>query len=105
MSDWTQTKHHGIEANEDERHICPLQLQVIERGVELWTNPNDVVFSPFAGIGSEGFVSIKMGRRFVGAELKESYYRQAAKNLHAATVETNEPTLFSLADEVEAEVE
>ena len=68
----------------DERHICPLQLQVIERAINLWTNPGDVVLSPFAGIGSEGHVALKMGRRFVGYELKESYFRQAELNLAAA---------------------
>jgi DNA modification methylase len=69
---------------DDERHICPLQLEVIERGIELWTNPGDVVLSPFAGIGSEGHVSIQMGRKFIGVELKESYYKQATKNLKQA---------------------
>jgi len=71
----------------DERHICPLQLQVIQRALELWSNPNDVVFSPFAGIGSEGYQSIKMGRRFVGVELKESYFKQACLNLKSAELE------------------
>jgi DNA modification methylase len=70
--------------HDDERHICPLQLEVIRRGVDLWTNPGDVVLSPFAGIASEGYVSVQMGRRFVGIELKDSYYRQAAINLDAA---------------------
>lgn len=70
--------------HDDERHICPLQLEVIRRGVDLWTNPGDIVLSPFAGIGSEGYVALQMGRRFVGAELKESYYRQAARNLDIA---------------------
>ncbi len=70
--------------NDDERHICPLQLDVIGRALELWTNPGDTVLSPFAGIGSEGYVALQKGRRFVGAELKESYYRQAVKNLPAA---------------------
>lgn len=65
----------------DEAHLCPLQLEVIRRGVRLWSNPDDVVWSPFAGIGSEGVVSLEEGRRFVGAELKESYYRQAVANL------------------------
>lgn len=69
--------------HDDERHICPLQLGVIRRGVDLWTNPGDVVLSPFAGIGSEGFVAREMGRKFIGVELKESYYRQAAANLRA----------------------
>ena len=58
--------------HDDERHICPLQLEVIRRGVELWTNPGDIVLSPFAGIGSEGYVTLQMGRRFVGAELKRA---------------------------------
>ncbi len=70
--------------HDDERHICPLQLEVIRRGIELWTNPGDIVLSPFAGIGSEGYVSLQMGRRFVGAELKASYYQQAARNLGRA---------------------
>ena len=78
----TDTLNAAIAREEkDEKHLCPLQLQTIERCLELWTNPNDTVFSPFAGIGSEGYQSIKMGRRFVGIELKESYYRQAVKNL------------------------
>lgn len=70
--------------HDDERHICPLQLEVIRRGVELWTNHGDVVLSPFAGIGSEGYVSLQMNRRFVGVELKRSYYEQAVKNLARA---------------------
>lgn len=70
--------------HDDERHICPLQLEVIRRGVDLWTNPGDIVLSPFAGIGSEGYVSLQMGRKFVGAELKASYYQQAARNLERA---------------------
>lgn len=69
---------------EDERHICPLQLQVIERALELWSNPGDVVLSPFGGIGSEGYVSLQMGRKFVGFELKESYWKVACKNLESA---------------------
>jgi DNA modification methylase len=69
---------------QDERHICPLQLEVIERALKLWTNPNDVVLSPFAGIGSEGYVALREGRRFVGAELKESYWKQARANLEKA---------------------
>lgn len=64
-------------------HNCPLQLTVIRRGIELWTNPGDVVLSPFAGIGSEGYVALQEGRRFIGAELKESYYKQAVANLLA----------------------
>lgn len=71
--------------HDDERHIAPLQLQVIQRCLELWTNPGDVVLSPFAGIGSEGYVTLQQGRKFIGIELKESYYRQAALNLTAAS--------------------
>jgi DNA modification methylase len=70
--------------HDDERHICPLQLEVIRRGIQLWTNKNDIVLSPFTGIGSEGYVAIQEGRKFVGVELKESYYRQAKLNLIAA---------------------
>lgn len=72
--------------DKDERHICPLQLDVIHRAVDLWTNEGDTVLSPFAGIGSEGYESVKMGRKFIGAELKGSYYRQAVANLAAACV-------------------
>jgi superfamily II DNA or RNA helicase len=71
-------------AHEDERHICPLQLDVIRRAVNLWSNPGDVVLSPFAGIGSEGYVAVSEGRRFVGFELKESYFRQACRNIESA---------------------
>lgn len=71
--------------DKDERHICPLQLDVIHRAVDLWTNEGDTVLSPFAGIGSEGYEAVKMGRRFIGAELKGSYYRQAVANLEAAS--------------------
>lgn len=70
--------------HEDERHIAPLQLEVIRRCLVLWTNPNDIVLSPFAGIGSEGYESVKMGRRFIGIELKDSYYKQACENLKEA---------------------
>lgn len=74
---------NGARDNKDERHICPLQLDVVERAVELWTNPGDVVFSPFAGIGSEGYGSLNLGRKFIGSELKESYFDQACQNLAA----------------------
>jgi len=77
-------QYQSAREHDDERHICPLQLEVIRRGVDLWTNPGDVVLSPFAGIGSEGHVSLQMGRKFIGIELKESYYQQAARNLQAA---------------------
>lgn len=64
----------------DEKHICPLQLDIIKRGINLWTNPNDIVFTPFMGIGSEVYQALKMGRRGIGIELKESYYNQAVIN-------------------------
>ena len=68
----------------DERHICPLQLDVIERALTLWSNEGDVILSPFAGIGSEGYQAVKMGRKFVGIELKQSYFKQACHNLAIA---------------------
>lgn len=81
----------------DERHCCPLQLGLIERTVRLWSNPDELVFSPFAGIGSEGVVALEWGRRFYGIELKESYYRTAARNL--AEAEEESATRMSLFDE------
>ena len=69
---------------QDERHICPLQLDLIERCLVLWSNPGDVVLSPFMGIGSEGVVSVRLKRRFVGVELKDSYFRQAVRNIESA---------------------
>ena len=77
--------YRGGRGEKDERHICPLQLQVIERGLCLWSAPGDVVFSPFTGVGSEGFETIrKGGRTFIGCELKESYFDQAVLNLRNA---------------------
>lgn len=69
--------------HDDERHICPLQLDVIRRGIRLWTKPGDVVLTPFLGIGSEAFCAIEMGRKAIGIELKASYFEQAVKNLDA----------------------
>ncbi len=77
----------------DERHICPLQLDVIERALTLWSNPGDIVLSPFAGIGSEGYQSVKMGRKFIGIELKASYYKQARLNLKSAEDESQQTML------------
>lgn len=71
---------------EDERHLHPLQLDVIERAVVLWSNPGDVVLSPFMGVGSEVYMAVRMGRKGIGAELKSSYYRQAVKNIRNALV-------------------
>ena len=68
----------------DEKHICPLQLDVIKRGINLWTNSNDIVFTPFMGIGSEIYQALKMGRRGISIELKESYYNQAVVNCENA---------------------
>jgi DNA modification methylase len=67
----------------DEKHLCPLQQDVIDRALILWSNPGDVVLSPFTGIGSEGFEALELGRKFVGVELKESYFKQAVKNLES----------------------
>jgi len=74
-------QYRSAREHNDERHICPLQLEVIRRAVKLWSNHGDVVWSPFAGIGSEGFVALEMGRKFLGSELKHSYYAQAVRNL------------------------
>jgi DNA modification methylase len=82
---------------QDERHLCPLQLDVIFRALVMWSNPGDVVLSPFMGIGSEGHEALKLRRRFVGTELKESYWRQAVKNLR--TAEASAVDLFSAAAE------
>lgn len=78
----------------DERHICPLQLDVIDRALVMWSNIGDVVLSPFAGIGSEGVMSLKRERRFVGIELKESYWKQACQFLDA---EDRQSDMFSVA--------
>ena len=78
----------------DERHICPLQLEVIRRCLRLWSREGDLVLSPFAGIGSEGFEALKAGRRFVGVELKRSYWEQAVKNMRVAEVEAQQRSLF-----------
>lgn len=89
-------QYRSAREHDDERHICPLQLEVIRRGIDLWTNPGDVVLSPFTGIGSEGFVAVEMGRKFVGAELKQSYFEQAARNLAAAEQEKTQD-IFEIA--------
>lgn len=73
----------------DEKHICPLQLDVIRRGINLWTNENDIVFTPFMGIGSEVYQALKMNRRGIGIELKESYYQQAVKNCENVSVDNS----------------
>lgn len=82
----------------DERHICPLQLGTIERCVRLWSNPSELILSPFAGIGSEGYEAVRLGRRYLGIELKESYYAAACKNLYTAeTLRTQGSLLEAMA--------
>ena len=78
-------QYRSARDNEDEKHICPLQLTVIRRALNLWTNPDDVVLTPFMGIGSEVVTALENGRRAVGVELKDSYYNQAEKNARAVT--------------------
>jgi DNA modification methylase len=80
----------------DERHLCPLQLGVIERAVKLWTAPGEVVLSPFAGVGSEGFRALELGRRFVGCELKRSYWQTAIRNLTTAASSREAQTELAL---------
>lgn len=82
QSDTLQRK--SARAEQDEKHICPLQLEVIQRCIELWTNPNDIVFDPFGGIGSTAYVALKMGRRAISSELKDSYFDQMKKNVEIA---------------------
>jgi DNA modification methylase len=78
----------------DERHICPLQIGLIERAVDLWTSPGDVVLSPFAGIGSEGVGALRLGRKFIGVELKQSYFDWACKFLADEEAKSAQPSLF-----------
>jgi len=82
-------------ANDDERHICPLQLGTVERCVRLWSNSGELVLSPFAGIGSEGYESVRLGRRFLGVELKPEYFQVAVRNLHAAVARKSQRELFA----------
>jgi DNA modification methylase len=88
-------QYKSAREEQDERHICPLQLQVIQRGIELWSNPGDTVLTPFMGIGSEAYTAVKMGRRAVGVELKDSYYRQAVRNVKNA-LENMQTDLFDM---------
>lgn len=96
QSDTLQRK--SAREDKDEKHICPLQLEVIKRCIELWSNPNDIVLDPFAGIGSTPYVALRMGRRGLGVELKESYYNQAVKNCNEAL---NMPVLHDLNGEMD----
>ncbi len=81
--------------SKDEKHMCPLALPIIERCVGLWSNPGDVVLSPFAGIGSEGYQALKMRRRFLGIELKDTYFSAAKRNLEEATRLAGQGDLFA----------
>jgi DNA modification methylase len=83
--------------DEDERHVCPLQLGTIERCIRLWSNPGELVLSPFAGIGSEGYEAVRLGRRFIGIELKPSYWRVAVRNLRVAETLKAQGSLFGAA--------
>ena len=87
-------QYRSARDNSDDRHICPLQLDFIERCIRLWSNPGETVLSPFAGIGSEGHVAIGKGRRFIGCELKPSYWETAVNNLERAEIESKMPNLF-----------
>ncbi len=85
--------------NEDERHICPLQLGTIERCVKLYSNPGETILSPFMGIGSEGYMAVKFGRKFIGIELKQEYFNMAIKNLVKAEETSEVKDLLSLIKE------
>lgn len=98
--DVNQTNVLNVQAareDKDEKHLCPLQLDLIERAIHLWSNPGDTVLSPFMGIGSEGVVAIKAGRRFVGIELKPAYFKQAIRNLRFSEAENADGGLFASA--------
>lgn len=83
-------QYRSAREDRDEKHICPLQLEVIRRGLRLWSNPGDTVLSPFAGIGSEGYVALQEERQFIGFELKQSYYEQACRNMVAAIADAGQ---------------
>lgn len=104
--EWARPKWYGIResdtlqvadarSDEDERHICPLQLGTIERCIRLWSNPGETVLSPFTGIGSEGYEAVRLGRRFVGFELKPQYAQVAARNLRRASALKEQGLLFT----------
>lgn len=96
--DQTRTlQYRGGRDQKDEQHISPLQLDVIERCIDLWSNPGDVVLTPFLGIGSEVFAAVEMGRRGVGFELKPSYFAQAVRNMKTVGQKINDAPLLDLA--------
>ena len=84
----------SVRDERDERHIAPLQLEVIRRGIRLWSNPGDTILTPFLGIGSEAYEAVKGRRRAIGVELKESYFKQAVANVASAIIERDSPNLF-----------
>lgn len=90
----TLNGYRGAREDDDEKHICPLQLDTIERLITLYTNKGDTVFTPFMGIGSEVYQAVKMGRRGIGVELKKSYFEMAVKNCEQAIVESSQALLF-----------
>ena len=90
----SNTLNRMFSDEESEKHIAPLQLDVIERIVNLYSNPNDIVFTPFMGIGSEVYQSVKMGRRAIGIELKDAYFEQAVKNMQSLEQEEAQVSLF-----------
>lgn len=81
--------------NDDDKHICPLQLDVISRCIQLWSNPGDIVLTPFMGIGSEVYQAVKMGRKGIGFELKESYFNAAKKNVQSSIEENKQADMFA----------
>lgn len=85
--------------NEDEKHICPLQLETVRRCVRLWSNPGDKVLSPFMGIGTEGFIAMEQERKFIGIELKESYFNQAHINIKGAVKQDSLFDQIAMAEE------
>ena len=87
-------QYRSAREDKDERHICPLQLEVIRRGLRMWSNPGDTILSPFMGIGSEGHVALEDGRLFAGIELKRSYYEQACRNLAESGSGKSQGSLF-----------
>jgi len=89
--------------NNDEKHICPLQLDFIERCARLWSNKGETILSPFAGIGSEGYVAVGQGRQFIGCELKPSYWKTACDNLRHVESEMSRPNLFDVDTDDDAE--
>lgn len=99
ISESDTLQYHTARDANDERHIAPLQLETIERCIRLWSNRGETILSPFAGIGSEGYVALKHGRKFVGCELKPSYWAVARKNLIDAEHVIDTPTLFDLIDQ------